>query len=243
MGTLNLANSKGRDAMVGSQSVLKAIKVRWLDEQGRQIDSVRLRKSDLAHDLGALETTAGGRDKIAQSLIEGDPEIDLEAFGSIMKETSRVFIDVEGKIVHRVQQFEVIRNPDGTERERRPKKVAQPNAGTETPLKWTGKLMKKKEIYNKFVFAGKRQIVHVNGLTYDFLFGMAKELEDSQSLMLLGAGPKGNQPLVLQRGGQQYRGFLEGRTQGDKYCLILHLSNMELKPAAVVPPSEPTQGA
>ena len=73
--------------------------------------------------------------------------------------------------------------------------------------------------------------MHVNGLTYDFLFSMAKELEQSESLLLLGAGAKGAQPLVLTRGGQQYRGFLEGRTQGKKYCLILHLSNMELKAA------------
>ena len=48
--------------------------------------------------------------------------------------------------------------------------------------------------------------------------------------MLLGAGPKGNQPLILRRGSVPYRGFLEGRTQGDKYCLLLHLSNLELKP-------------
>jgi hypothetical protein len=67
---------------------------------------------------------------------------------------------------------------------------------------------------------------------------MAKELEDTLSLMLLGAGPKGSQPLVLTRGGQQFRGFLEGRTQGDKYCLILHLSNMELKAA----PEQPKAG-
>ena len=53
--------------------------------------------------------------------------------------------------------------------------------------------------------------------------------------MLVGAGPKGNQPLILTRGGQQYRGFLEGRTEGEKYCLILHLSNMELKAAAAAP--------
>ena len=91
--------------------------------------------------------------------------------------------------------------------------------------------MKKKDVYNKFVFASKRQIMHVNGLTYDFLFNMAKELEQSESMMLMGAGPKGNLPLVLQRGGQQFRGFLEGRTQGERYCLILHLSNMELKAA------------
>jgi hypothetical protein len=233
MGTINIANSKGRDAVVGAQSVIKPMKVRWVDEQGRQAQSARVLKSDLSHDLSALEAAAGARDKIAQALIAGDPEIDAEMFGSIMKETSRVYVDPDGQVVHRVQQFEILKNPDGTERERRHKKIPLPNANVETPLKWTGKQMKKKDVYNKFVFAGKRQIVHINGLTYDFLFNMAKELEQADSMMLLGAGPKANQPLVLQRGGQQYRGFLEGRTQGDKYCLILHLSNMELKPAPV----------
>ncbi|HEX4795545.1 MAG TPA: hypothetical protein VH370_17270 [Humisphaera sp.] len=231
MGTINLSNSKGRDAMVGAQTVGKPLKVRWLDEQGRQIESSRIMKGDWAHDIAALEEKAGGRDKIAQLLVSGDPEIDLETYGSVLKETSRVFINPQGKIVHKVKQFEVVKNPDGTERERRPRKIAQANAASEVPLKWTGKLMKKAEVFNKFVFANKRQIVHVNGLTYDFLYGMAKELEDSQSLMMLGAGPKGIQPLILTRGGQQYRGFLEGRTQGDRYCLILHLSNMELKAA------------
>ena len=231
MGTINISNNNGRDAVVGSLSVLKPIKVRWLDEQGRQVQSGRVMKAHLAHDLAALEAKAGGRDKIAQTLIDGDPEIDIEVVGSMLKESSRIYVDPDGKIVHKVRQFEVIKNPDGTERERRPRKIAQPNAASETPLKWTGKLMKKKEVYNKFVFAKKRQIVHINGLTYDFLYAMAKELEASESLMLLGAGPKGNQPLVLTRGGQLYRGFLEGRTQGDKYCLILHLSNMELKAA------------
>jgi hypothetical protein len=47
--------------------------------------------------------------------------------------------------------------------------------------------------------------------------------------MLVGAGPKSNLPLVFQRGGTPYRGFLEGRTQGERYMLALHLSNMELK--------------
>jgi hypothetical protein len=238
MGTLNIANSQGRDAVVGSQTVVKPIKVRWLDEKGRQAQSARVMKSCLMYDLTALEAKAGGRDKIAPMIIAGDPEIDLEMFGAFLRETSRVYVNPDCKVVHKVQQWEVIKNPDGTERERRPRKVAQPNCATETPLKWSGKLMKKKEVYNKFVFAGKRQIVHVSGLTYDFLFNMAKELEASESLMLLGGGAKGNQPLVLVRGGQQYRGFLEGRTQGNKYCLILHLSNMELKAA---PEPETTQ--
>src|SRR5580700_5944290 len=154
MPTINIANSKGRDAVVGSLSVVKPNKVRWLDEKGRQVQTARLVKSNMAYDLAALEAKAGGRDKVAQSLIAGDPEIDLETFGSVLKETSRVYVDPDGKIVHKVQQFEVVKNPDGTERERRPRKVAQPNANTETPLKWSGKLMKKKDVYNKFVFAG-----------------------------------------------------------------------------------------
>ena len=73
------------------------------------------------------------------------------------------------------------------------------------------------------------QLMHINGLTYDFLFGMAKDLEDQQSMMLLGGGAKANEPLILRRGNSPFRGFLEGRTQGDKYCLILHLSNLELR--------------
>ncbi|HEY2909269.1 MAG TPA: hypothetical protein VGI99_03435, partial [Gemmataceae bacterium] len=83
--------------------------------------------------------------------------------------------------------------------------------------------------YNKFVMAAKMQLHHINGLTYDFLFGIAKELQAKNSLMLMGAGPKANQPIVLRRGSVPYRGFLEGRTNGDEYCLLLHLSNMELK--------------
>ena len=47
--------------------------------------------------------------------------------------------------------------------------------------------------------------------------------------MFVGAGEKGNEPLILNRGGIPYRGFLEGRVKGKSYCLILHLTNLELK--------------
>jgi hypothetical protein len=240
MGEINLSNSKNRDAVVATHSVRIPMKVRWLDEQGRQSTTARLLKASLDRDLAALEKAAGGIDKIAAALVQGDPEIDLERYGKFLKDTSRVYVDPDGKVVRKVILQEVIRNPDGTERERRPKKRPAPNTATETPLKWSGKLMKKSEVYNRFVFSGKMQIVHVNGLTYDFLFGIAKELEEKDSLMLVGAGPKSNMPLVFQRGGTPYRGFLEGRTQGDKYRLTLHLSNMELKAPATekTPPQE-----
>jgi hypothetical protein len=235
VGSINLANDKGRNAVVSAQAVRKPLRVRWLDAEGRQAQSARIVKGDLSRDASALAAKAGGMEKVAQTLIDGDPELDLEMYGSVLRDTSRVFTDPDGKVVNRVQQIEVVRNPDGSERERRPRKVLTANIADESPIRWSGKMMKKSEAYNRFVFSGKRQIAHVNGLTYDFLFAMARQLEEAQSFMLVGAGPKGNMPIVLSRGGQPYRGFLEGRTQGDRYCLMLHLSNMELKAAPVSP--------
>ena len=48
-------------------------------------------------------------------------------------------------------------------------------------------------------------------------------------MMLVGGGAKGVAPLVMNNGGTPYRAFLEGRVDGDKYALILRLTNMEIK--------------
>jgi hypothetical protein len=229
MGSINVSNSKGRDAVVGTQSVSAVRHMRWLDEKGRQATNNRVLKATIDRDGDSLIAAAGGIDKVSTILVNGDPEIDIETYGRFLKDTSRVYVNPDRKIVHKVTEWEIVKNPDGTEKERRPRKVLLPNTATETPLRWSGKLIKKAEVFNKYVFTAKQQIVHINGLTYDFLFAMAKELEEKESLMLVGGGPKSNQPLVFQRGGTPYRGFLEGRTQGEKYCLLLHLSNLELK--------------
>jgi hypothetical protein len=86
------------------------------------------------------------------------------------------------------------------------------------------------QVVNKLVFAKKYQLKHVNGLTYDFLFDMAKELAGKDALMMLAGGASGKEPLVMNDGGKPYRAFLEGRIKGDKYCLMLHLTDQELKP-------------
>ena len=36
-------------------------------------------------------------------------------------------------------------------------------------------------------------------------------------------------PLVMSAGGTPYRAFLEGRVEGDRYALILRMTNLELK--------------
>lgn len=234
MGEINLANGNGRDAIVSTSSITPAKQIRWMDEQGRQANSIRLVKSTLSHDYAALLAEYGSPSQLSQVLIDGDPEIDLENTGRFLSETARVFIDKDRGIVRNVRFWEVIKNADGSVRERRPRQLADTNISTDSPLLWSGKFVPKNQAVRKFVFSGKVQIQHVNGLTYDFLFAMAKDLEERNSLMLLGAGPKSNQPLILRRGGVPYRGFLEGRTQGEQYSLLLHFSNLELK----VPKSE-----
>ena len=232
MGSINLTNSKGRDAVVATQRVSTALKLRWLDGKGRQAESVRICRAPLSHDLTALRGNIKAPDELAglgDALLNGDPEVDLERTGSFLRDTSRVYVDADQKIVKAVTHWDIVHNADGSQRERRAHQAQEQNVATETPLRFSGRLLKKSDVWNRFVFAAKLQVRHINGLTYDFLFEMARELEQKDSLLLVGAGAKSNQPLIFQRGGTSYRGFLEGRTRGETYCLILHLSNMELK--------------
>jgi hypothetical protein len=232
MPEINLTDNRGRDARVATHSVSSPVEYRWIDEDGTQAESRKILRATMAQDESVLTADAGGLDALSQKLIESDPEVDLEQFGRFLTETSRVYVNPEHSIVHHISHWEVVRDPEGNEKERRPQKVSEPNVATEIPLKWTGKLMKKADAMRRFVFSGKMQIQHVNGLTYDFLHSMAKELAESESLLLLGAGAKGNEPLTFRRSGLAYRGFLEGRVEGTKYALILHLSNQELKKPA-----------
>jgi hypothetical protein len=93
--------------------------------------------------------------------------------------------------------------------------------------------MPAKDCLTRFVFRAMQQLVHTDGLTFDFLHGLAKSLHDSQTMALLGAGPRGAGPLVLRDGGSPFRAFLYGEAEGSgesaRYRLLLLLSDQELK--------------
>lgn len=239
MPEINICNSSGRDAVVAASSVATRKQIRWVDAQYRQASSVRFIKSTISHDLDALISASGGElANVGQSLIADDPEIDLDNVGRLLRDTARVYVGNDGEVMHNVRFWEIVRNADGSIRERRVRKLADTNLAGELPLRWSGVFIPREQAIRKFVFSGKLQLQHINGLTYDFLFGMARELQERNALMLLGAGPKSNQPLILRRGGTPYRGFLEGRIQDDKYYLVLHFSNLELK----IPKNAATSG-
>ncbi len=232
MGSIHLSNSKGRDAMVATRHIVPSLRLRWLDGAGRQAQNSRVLCAPLDCELPALLEKQGGSDglaKLAEALLAGDPEVDIERTGAFLRDTSRVYIGPDRRLVSAVSEWDLVYGSDGALRERRPAQVAEPNVATEVPLRWSGRLLKKAEVWNRFAFTAKLQIVHTNGLTYDFLFEIARELEQKESLLVVGSGAKANQPLIFSRGGTPYRGFLEGRTRSESYCLLLHLANLELK--------------
>src|SRR5262249_46730892 len=187
MGVIHIANSRGRDAEVATETVVSPLAVRWLDAEGRPVRPVRMLRGTLDRDIEALAAQLGGPDKVAAALVDGDPEVDIETYGAVLGPTARVYLDPDRKMVTHVEEWEVVRNPDGSEKERRPRRPTVGNVATEVPLRWSGRMFKKADVFNRFVFATKMQVTHTNGLTYDFLYAMAKELEDKDSLLLLGA--------------------------------------------------------
>jgi len=175
-------------------------------------------------------------------LVEGDPELDLQLAGRLMREATAVYLDPDAPqptIATEFKDMEVVYTPDGQEKERRPRVFRTANIDATAPLKIVRR-MPAQECLTKFVFRGMQQLVHTDGLTFDFLHDLAKSLQQSQSMALIGAGPKGAGPLVLRDGGSPFRGFLYGEVEGSgdnaRYRLLLLLSDQELKrPAAPAP--------
>lgn len=230
MRSINLSNDKQRDALVGYEAGSIEKKIRYVLQDKSEKNNVKILKVAPGRDLETLlsQHTA---DELSRVLVREDVDVDVEKTGMFLTDTKRVYLNDKGNIIYSVTLQEKICNPDASVKETRPHTPTESNVAGELPLIWTGKLVPKDQAIRSFVFARKYQIKHINGLTYDFLFDMAKTLHEKKSLTLIGAGKKGAEPLIFSFGGVPYRGFLEGRISGDTYMLILHLSNMELKGA------------
>lgn len=173
-------------------------------------------------DVGALS---------AEEMVSGDPELDFTLAGSLADPDllSAAFIDKSGEVVRDFEEIEVLLAPDGTEKERRSRTDRTANINDLRPVK-IGKFMPADEALSNFVFRGVYQIVHEDGLGHEFLRSLSEKLEKDKAMAILGAGPKGNQPLVFREGGSPYRAFLHGETGGGgTYRLLVLLSNQELK--------------
>jgi len=230
MPNINITDSRKRDAVVKAENTGVSEEVRYVDSEGSVASTRKVLKATVAHDFETLNKQFGDDPhKLGYALIEGDPEVDMERCGVYLWGVSKVYVTTDDGIVYRIEQTEKVLDTEGQVKETRPRRRAEANVDAEIPLTWTGRKIRKSDAIRRFLFTSKLQIVHVNGLTYDFLYGMAAELDAEHSLMMIGGGSGGKDPLVFRRGSVPYRGFLEGRVDGEQYILLLHLSNMELK--------------
>lgn len=229
MRTINIANEKKRDATVSFESKKRESAIQYVLPDGSVPRNVRILKSTVEQDLPALLEKCGTLENVAEEIMNSDPEIDFEKAGVLLESARKLFVTKTNNILYSVDLYEIVKDPDGSEKSRHLYNRGRANINTDIPVLWSGKFFLKSEAIRKFVFSRKYQIRHVNGLTYDFLYDMAKQLHEKKSLMLVGSGKKGTQPLIFHDGGVPYRGFLEGRISNDAYCLILHLTHLELK--------------
>ena len=186
------------------------------------VNNVRIFNAARRVDLKSLST---------EDVASGDPELDLSMAGTLADPDllSTAFVDKAGTVVRDFEEIEAVLKPDGTEKERRPRTDRTANVNDVRPIK-VGKFMPVDEALTSFVFRGVYQVVHEDGLGHEFLRGLAEKLEKEKSVAVLGAGQKGNQPLVLVDGGSPYRAFLYGESGKEgTYRLLILLSNQELK--------------
>ena len=229
MRKIKISNSQNRDTDIFFGGITDKSKIKFVFPDGNSTINAKLLKSSMAQQYPALLKICGNDEALVDMLINEDPEIDLELTGSFIKGGQRMLVDENMNPVYEAFAKEIIYNPDGDKKDEKPLTARESNILSEYPVRWTGKYFALHEVYNKFIFTRKYQLTHSNGLTFDFLFNMAKDLSERKSLMMLGAGEKGNEPLIFQNNGKPYRAFLEGRIKGDSYLLLLHLTNLELK--------------
>lgn len=229
MRNINISNEKKRDSIVKLEFTTKKRNWQYLTPDKQKTYTYKVIKYTNKESLPILKEKYGEGNTLAEALIQGDPEINLELTGRFLKHASKVLVNGDQKIVHHVSIREIKYNSQNEPIEEKiPEDVFANIAVEGKPLVWTGKYIPKPDAIKKFVFVRKYQLKHTNGLTFDFLFDISKQLHEKNALMLIGADAKGA-PLILSNSGKPYRGFLEGRIQDNKYVLILHLSNIELK--------------
>ena len=226
---IRLTDNKKRDARVQYISPRKRKAGSYRNSKGEAIRSYRFINDTDSHNPQNLLAKHEVTEAFAEDLIKDDPEIDLEKVGRLIDYASQVWIAEDGKVLYSAKMMEIVYTPEGDVKSTEDFKDKEPTVIEDIALPWTDKLEPISEVLTKLVLLRKLQICHLDGLTFDFLYDIAKLLQDEKSMVWLGGGPAGKDPLIFQRNGTPLRGFLEGRVKEGSYLLVLHLSNLELK--------------
>lgn len=229
---IKIEDSNKIDAEITFKSIRRGNEIYMALENGEKPINKRIiklsKETSVDFLIGKEHPTDDDYSEFSDRLIKKDDEIDFNLFGKYIDKVDKIYTNKNLDPVYNVNISEQILDTKGELVEEKDKVFSKSNINGESIVKWTGKYIPKKKLYNKVVLSSKYQIKHINGLTFDFLFKIAKDLHEKDSFMMLGGG-KGNEPLVLNDGGRPYRAFLEGKIKDQSYVLIIHLSNQEYK--------------
>jgi len=169
-------------------------------------------------------------DALVKQLINGDPDIDVEIAGKFIGRKKRIFVDREFRPVYNYETIDALNKSDGTTLERA-HVTRSANIFVETPLVLTERFKDPKSLALQFIFSKHYYIRHYNGVTFEFLYNLAEQLQELgkfQQLQAYDSETGRSTPIIISTGGSIYaRAYLEGRVRNNEYCLILHLSDRE----------------
>ena len=117
--TINITNDKKRDALVCMEAVKKPETLKKVTEDGSELINIKILKQNLALSFESLCKDYTDLTEMGQALIQSDPEIDMELTGRKLDSTHKLFLRENGKIAYRVDMIQVIKDPQGNEKERR----------------------------------------------------------------------------------------------------------------------------
>jgi len=200
MRTINITNEKKRDAQVCMEAIKKPSGVKRVLENGEDYFNIKILKHNLSLAFETLRQNYDDMIEMGNALMESDIEIDMEVIGKKITGTQKLYLNQNGKIAYRVNMVQVIKDPQGSEKERRDLARVMSNVTGESIVQWTGRKFPKSETIRKFVFVRKMQLRHISGLTFDFLYEMAKSLHEAKAFMFIGGGPKAMGRLLSPRG-------------------------------------------
>ena len=168
--------------------------------------------------------------QVTEALIKSDPEIDLQLIGKPVRIRSLAYLDEQRKPTAHFRLVEEKLTAEGAVKETKPYKATEPNIELPVQISPKGN-QASDDLVQKFVIHKIYQVIHLDSLSFDWLFNLCQEIQPLGFVRVNG-GIKANEPLILRREGLPAFAYLRGRVEGDKYCCTLHLTHTELKAPA-----------
>ncbi|NMC03679.1 MAG: hypothetical protein GYA24_00635, partial [Candidatus Lokiarchaeota archaeon] len=215
------------DTVVGMASTVHAQRHYHKSPGGKKVASSRLLVFDSSK---STEKILAMNDHV-KALKDGDPDLDMEIVGRRIR-ASNIYVDKDYQPVYSYKSFDILIKPNG-ERIERPHVTLDQNVNATLPVRVTDKYMDPRELLTKYIFRKSYFLSHHDGTSYKFLHDIATDLAKRKMFVRLQAYDsegKKTAPLILSSNGTPFPvAFLEGKVDGDKYCLILHVADREFK--------------